>query len=139
MKVKLSKCDFMKESLEYFGFEVSWRWRRAAKDRVAPILQATIRDDKTGGVKDIPSFLGGCNFYRRHVPNFMYSGHLLTHLTKKEKTGRWREIDAKQFQDLKEKLGTIGMLGNPNSEGELVVRRFTAFWRGYPISMAETP
>ena len=38
------------------------------KDKVAPTLKATIRDDKTRGVKDIKGFLGSCNFYRRHIP-----------------------------------------------------------------------
>ena len=84
-KVRLSKCEFMKESLEYLGFEVAWRWWRPVKDKVAPILQATIRDDKTQGVKDYRSCFGACNFYRRHVPNFTYSRHLLTDLTKKDK------------------------------------------------------
>ena len=37
-KVKLSKCAFMKESLEYLGFEVSWRPWRPVKDKVAQIL-----------------------------------------------------------------------------------------------------
>ena len=37
-KVKLSKCEFMKESLEYLGFEVGWRWWGPVKTKVAPIL-----------------------------------------------------------------------------------------------------
>ena len=119
--VKISKCDFMKESLEYLSFEVGWRWWRPVKDNVPPILQATIRDDKTPGVKDIRSFLGVCNFYRRHVPDFTYSSHLLSHLTKKDKKWHWGEEGAKQFQELKESLGNIGMLGTPNSEWELMV------------------
>ena len=81
----------------------------------------------TPGIKDIRSFLGACKFYRRHVPNFTYSSHLLTDLTKKDKKCHWGEEEAKQFQELKEKLGNIGMLGTPNSEGEFMVfhRRFT--------------
>ena len=89
--------------------------------QVAMILQATIRDDKTRGVKDIRSFLGACNFYRRHVPNFTYSSHLLTDLTKKHKKWHWGEKEAKQFQELKEKLGNVGMLGTSSSEREFVV------------------
>ena len=45
------------------------------KEKVAPILKASIRDDKTRGVKD---FLGSCTFYRRHIPTFTYRSHLLT-------------------------------------------------------------
>ena len=72
-RVKLEKCEFMQEKIEYFGFQVGWRWWRPVKEKVAPILKASIRDDKTRGVKDIRAFLGSCNFYRRHIPTFTYS------------------------------------------------------------------
>ena len=53
------------------------------KEKVAPTLKASISDDKTRGVKDVRALLGSCNFYRRHIPTFTYSSHLLTDLTKK--------------------------------------------------------
>ena len=81
--MKLEKCEFMQEEIEYFGFQVGWRWWRPVNDKVAPILKATIRDDKTRGVKEIRAFLGSCNFYRRHIRTFTYSSHLLKDLTKK--------------------------------------------------------
>ena len=59
------------------------------KDKVAPILRATVSDVQTPGVKDIGSFLRGGNFYRRHVPNFTYSSHLLTDLIKEDKRWQW--------------------------------------------------
>ena len=89
-----------------------------------------MRDDKTGGVKDIYSSLGACNFYWRQVPEFTYSSHLLTDLTKQDKKWHWGEEEAMQFQELKEKLGNIGMLGIPNSEGELVVITDTSLVSG---------
>ena len=91
------------------------------KDKVAPILQTTIRDDKTRGANRIRSFLGVCNLYRRQVPNFTYSSHVLTDLTKKDKKRHSGQEEAKQLQDLKEKLGNIGMLRTSNSEAEFVV------------------
>ena len=57
------------------------------KEKCAPILKASTRDDKTRGVKDIRAFLGSCNFYKRHIPTFTYSSHLLTDLTKKRYHG----------------------------------------------------
>ena len=82
-RAKLEKCEFLREELEYLGFQVGWRWWKPVADKVAPILKTEIRDDKTRGVKDIRGFLGSCNFHRRHIPTFTYSGHLLTDLTKK--------------------------------------------------------
>ena len=73
----------MQEEIEYLGFQAGWRWWRPVKVKVAQIWKATIRDDKTRGVKDIRAFLGFSNFYRRNIPTFTYSSHLLTDLTKK--------------------------------------------------------
>ena len=80
-RVKLEKCELMQEEIEYLGFQVGWRWWRPVKEKDAPILKGSIRDDKTRGVKDIRAFLGSCNFYRRHIPTFTYSSHLLTDCT----------------------------------------------------------
>ena len=61
-RVKLEKCEFMQEEIEDLGFQVGWRWWRPVKENVAPNLKASIRDDKTRGVKDIRAFLVSCNF-----------------------------------------------------------------------------
>ena len=45
-RVKLEKCEFMQEEIEYLGFQVGWRWWPPVKEKVAPILKASIRDDK---------------------------------------------------------------------------------------------
>ena len=59
---KLEKCEFRQEEIEYLGFQVGCRWWRPVKENVAPVLKASIRDDKTRGVKDIRAFLGSRNF-----------------------------------------------------------------------------
>ena len=101
-RVKFEKCEFMREEIEYFGFQVGWRWWRPVKDKGAPILEATIRDDKTRGVKDIRAFLGFCIFYRRHIPTCTYSSHPLTDLTKKTVPWMWTPEHEAQFQEIKE-------------------------------------
>ena len=119
--VKLEKCEFMPQEIEYLGFQVGWRWWRPVKEKVAPILKASIRDDKTCGVKDIRAFLGSCNFYGRHIPTFRYSSHLLTDLTKKTVPWKWTPEHEAPFQEIKEKLGSLRLLGPPASDGESVV------------------
>ena len=91
------------------------------KEKVAPILKASICDDKTRGVKDIKAFLGSCNFYRRHIPTFAYSSHLLTDLTKKTVPWKWTPEHEAQFQEIKKKLSSLRLLGTPASDGEFVV------------------
>ena len=111
----------MQEEIEYLGFQVGWRWWKPVKGKVAPILKATIRDDKTRGVKDIRAFLGSCKFCRRHIPTFTYSGNLVTDLTKKTVPWKWTPEHEAQFQAIKEKLSCWRLLGTPASDGEFVV------------------
>ena len=120
-RVKVEKCEFMQEEIEYLGFQAGWRWWRPVKEKLAPILKASIPDDKTRGVKDIRAFLGFCNFYRRHIPTFTYSSHLLTDLTKKTVPWKWTPEHEAQFQEIKEKLCSPRLLGTPASDGEFVV------------------
>ena len=91
------------------------------KEKVAPILKASIRDDKTRGIKGIRAFLGSCNLYRRHLPTFTYSSHLLTDLTKKTVPSKWTPEHEAQFQEIKEKLSSLRLLGTPASDGKFVV------------------
>ena len=120
-RMKLEKCEFMQEEIEYLGFQVGWRWWRPVKDNVAPVLNAPICDDKTRGVKDIRAFLGSCIFYRRHIPTFTYSSHLLTDLTKKTVPWKWTPEHEAQFQRIRGKLSSLGLLGTPAPDGEFVV------------------
>ena len=120
-RVKWEKCEFMQEETEYLGFQVGWRRWRPVKDKVAQILKATIRDDKTRGVKDIRAFLGSSNSYRRHISTFTYSSHLLTDLTKKTVPWKWTPEHEAQFQEIKEKLISLRLLGTPAPDGEFVV------------------
>ena len=108
----------MQEEIEYLGFQGSWRWRRPVKDKGAPILKATFRDHKTRGVKDIRAFLGSCNFYKRHIP---YSSHLLRDWTKKTVPWKWTPEHEARFQEIKEKLSSLRLLGTSAPDRELVL------------------
>ena len=91
------------------------------KEKVAPNLKASIHDDKTRGVKDIRAFLGSCDFYRRHIPTFTYSSHLLADLTKKTVSWKWTPEHEFQFQEIRRKLSSLRLLGTPAPDGEFVV------------------
>ena len=120
-RVKLEECEFMQEETEYLGFQVGWGWWRPVKEKVAPIAKASIRDDKTRGVKDIRAYLGSCNFYRRHIPTFTYSNQFLTHLTKNTVPWKWTTEHEAQFQEIKENLSSVRLLGTPAFDGEFLI------------------
>ena len=88
LRIKLSKCDFLQQHLEYLGYEIGFgHWKPNPKK-----IEALLKEDvKT--LKDLRSFLGACNFYRRHIPNFTYSSAILTDLTKKDAKFQWGPME----------------------------------------------
>ena len=88
LRIKLEKCEFMREEMEHPGFHVGYGWWRPAASKMQPLQDMQICDDPKKGLHDGQSFSGACNFYRRHIHNFRYSSALLTDLIKK--TNPWR-------------------------------------------------
>ena len=82
-RIKLEKCEFMKEEMEYLGFAVGYGWWKPASSKMQPLQDMQICDDPKKGLHDARSFVGTCNFYRRHIHNFAYSSAPLNDLIKK--------------------------------------------------------
>ena len=62
---------FMKEEMEYLGFYVGYgRWKPAAS-KMQPLQDMQIGDDPKKSLHEVRSFAGACNFYRRHIHNFL--------------------------------------------------------------------
>ena len=73
LRIKLEKCEFMKEEMEYLGFDVRYGWWKPAASKMQPLQDMQIGDDPKKGLHDVRSFVGACNFYRRHIHNFTCS------------------------------------------------------------------
>jgi hypothetical protein len=67
LRIKLEKCEFIKEVVEFLGFEIGWGWWRPLKDKTEAITQL-----KVATQKDLRRFLGMCNFLRRHIKGFVH-------------------------------------------------------------------
>ena len=80
LRIKLEKCEFMREEMEYLGFDVRYGWWKPAASGMQPMQ---IRDNPKKGVHDVRSFIVACNFCRRHIHKFTYSSAPLTDLVKK--------------------------------------------------------
>ena len=116
VRVKLSKCEFMKEEIEYLGYHIGWgTWKPTAK-KVEALLKTEIKC-----LADLKRFLGAMNFYRRHIPRFSFSSALLSDLTKKGVKWNWTPEHQKHFEELKAKLASQTLLGVPQTVGEMVL------------------
>ena len=89
LRIKLEKCEFMKEEMEYLGFDVGYGWWKPAASKMQPLQDMQIPDDPKKGLRNVRSFVGACNFYRRQIRNFTYYSAPLTDLIKKTTPWRW--------------------------------------------------
>ena len=121
LRIKLEKCEFMKEEMEYLGFDVGYGWWQPTVSKMQPLQDMQIRDDPKKGLHEVRSFLNAGNFYRRHIHNFTYSSAPLTDLIKKTKPCRWTAREEECFLELKKKIASSNCLGVPRPKGEIVL------------------
>ena len=111
----------MKEEMEYLGFNVGYGWWKPAASKTQPLQDMQIRDDPKKGLHNVRSFVGACNFYRRHIPNFDHSSTPLTDLIKKTTPWRWTAREEESIQELKKKNASSNCLGVPRPKGKIVL------------------
>ena len=117
LRIKLEKCEFMREEIEYLGFDVGCGWWKPAASKMQPLQDMQIRDDPKKGLHDVRSFIGACNFYRCHIHNFTYSSAPLTDLIKKTEPWRWTDKEEACFQQLKRKISSTNCPGGAPPSG----------------------
>ena len=94
---KPEKCEFDRESVEYLDYVLSPAGLTMASDKVQ-----TIQDwPEPRRVKDIQSFLGFANFYRRFIYNFSDITVPLTRLTRKNVPFVFGDAEHEAFNYLK--------------------------------------
>ena len=88
-RLKLERCEFMQETMQYLGFDIGYGWWTPAAYKAKPLMDAKVRhQDPKKELHDVHSSIGACNFYRRHIKNFTYTSAILTGLI--SKTSTWR-------------------------------------------------
>ena len=82
---KVQKCEFHKQDMTFVGYKVSPTGIGLDPEKVSAILDWPI----PRSVKDIQSFLGFDNFYRKFIQNYYALASPLTSLTKKAVKFTW--------------------------------------------------
>ena len=113
-RLKLEKCEFMQETMQYLGFDVGYGWWTGASSKARPLMDAKV-------LHAARSFIGACNFYRRHIKNFTYTSAILTDLIKKSTTWGWGPQEQQAFDELKDKVANAKCLGVPRARTEIIL------------------
>ena len=98
----------MQETMQYLGFDIGYRWWTPAASKAQPLMDAKVRhEDPKKGLHDVRTFVGACNFYRRHIKIFTYTSATLTDLIKKSTTWRWALKNNKRLTNSRTKWPTL--------------------------------
>ena len=102
----MEKCNFALSHLDYLGHTISGQGIKPSKKKI----EAVVEWPKPHTVKQVQSFLGFCNFYRRYVPKYSQISNPLYNLKKKDVKFDWNLECKNAFQQLKHLLTTNPVL-----------------------------
>ena len=80
---RLHKCEFIKDKVDYLGFEVSTEGIHASPEKVKAVLDWP----RLQSVHDVRSFLGLASYYRKFIKGFSQLAKPLTDLTRDKAIG----------------------------------------------------
>ncbi|KAL2225830.1 UNVERIFIED_CONTAM: Retrovirus-related Pol polyprotein from transposon [Sesamum indicum] len=115
--VKVSKCSFARESIDFLGHIVERGRIRIDLKKVQAIEEWRPPSD----VHDLCSFLGLANYYRRFVKGYSATARPLTDLLKKTGTWNWTPQCQVAFDDLKKAMVTNPVVALPDMSKPFVV------------------
>jgi hypothetical protein len=108
-----AKCEFARDTLKFLGHVVSPGRISADSDKTEVVREWPIPST----VRELQSFLGLTNYYRRFIRNYAYIASPLTDLTGgpegSQRKLQWSPEADKAFRRLKEALSSAPVLGMP--------------------------
>ena len=116
LKLKPSKCSFATTEIEYLGHTLTSVEVRPNDSKVTAVKEYP----RPQTVKQVKSFFGLVNFYRRHIPNMAAISRQLTNLSQKENIHKfiWTSECTVGFEEIKRHLVTALLLHLPDMEKE---------------------
>jgi len=118
---KWSKYNFNMEEIPILGVIVGKGQVKREQEKIKAVKKWKMPTK----VKDVESFMGFANFYRRFIQNFSHMAKQLNEL-KGKKEWVWNEDYQKAFNKLKEKITSQLVLSLPKREGKFRVEMDTS-------------
>ena len=110
LKLKRSKCDFMKTQIQYLGHLISSNGIQPLPEKLRSIKNMPAPRSP----KEVNQFLGLAGYYHKFVPRLSDLSRPLTRLTRKDVLFEWTKECQACFKLLKEKLCTYPILWYPD-------------------------
>ena len=109
---KLEKCEFCVPFLDFLGHRISANGIYMDPKKVSSILEWPAPTN----TKELQSFLGLANYYRRFITGFAKLSHPLNILLRKNTKFIWTTESQKAFDEIKSKFSSAPVLAYPNRE-----------------------
>lgn len=108
LRLKLAKCEFMKERVEYLGHIITRNGLHPSPKNVEAVLLAPRPQD----VKSLQSYLGLINFYRKFIPRLSAVLHPLNRLLVPDVPWTWTSSQEEAFSQSKSLLASAETLAH---------------------------
>ena len=115
---KLSKCEFFRRRIKFLGHTISDSGIETDQDKITAIQDWPVPKN----VKELQSFLGLANYYRRFIKNHSKIVAPLTALTRKDQDYIWTDSQQHAFDAIKQALTTAPVLAAPRDELPYTIR-----------------
>ena len=121
------KCEFFQKEVSFLGHVVSEKGVSVQAHKVKAVTEWPQPRNK----KEVRSFLGLCNYYRKFIAGFSEIAAPLTDLTKNDVPFVWGVRQQTAFDTLKERLTGACVLAHPDPERPYII---TTDASGFAIS-----
>lgn len=117
LELNLEKCTFLRKEIEYLGYLITAKGITMCKRHIQAILDFP----QPKNVKEMHSFLGLTNYFRRFIKDYVFKIRVLQALVKKDVKFVFDEECVRSFKQLETELTTAPVLClyNPSFETEL--------------------
>ena len=112
LRLKMRKCKFFQESVEYLGQVVSREGIHPSSKKVEAILKVQPPTD----ISELRSFLGMVNHYRKFIHFLADLSAPLNNLLRKDTPWQWTEECQQSFEQIKEALTSTKVLAHYDSK-----------------------
>ena len=117
LKLKLSKCHFLRESVEYLGHLITPQGLKPNPNQVKAVIEFPVPESVT----NVRQFLGLTSYYRRFVAQFAKVAAPLHALTRKNAVFKWSDECQGAFEALKTAITQSPVLAYPNFNVDFVL------------------
>lgn len=110
LRLQPDKCEFLRKEITFLGHRITDQGIKPDQNKIK-----TVKDyPRPTKVKEVQSFLGLANYYRRFIKDFASISKPLTELTKKNTEFKWTDAHELAFETLKLKLISEPILQYPD-------------------------